>query len=113
MSAELQEPSLPPLPRRRLIDFLQVRHKRLAILPRHILQAVADLVDHAALDLRLWEDRLDRLLEAGQAVDARDEDVLHAPRLQVTHYGQPEVGPFAPVPDPMPQYIALPVAIHA
>ena len=93
--------------RGRLVDRLQVGHKRLAVFPGNIAQAVSYLVNDAALDLGLRKDRLNRLLEPDQAIDAGDEDILNAANLQVINHAQPEVGPFRAVPYPMPEYLSL------
>ncbi len=53
------------LTRKRLLDGFKVSDKRLAVLPGDVLQAIADLVDDAALDLDLREHRQDGLFETG------------------------------------------------
>ena len=65
-------------------------------------QAVAHEMDDASLDLGLGEDRVDRLREAFQAVNHRDQAVLDAPGPELVHHPQPELGPFALL-DPQPQ----------
>jgi hypothetical protein len=60
------------------VDRLEIAGDPLALAARHVLQAVADEVHHARLHHGLGEDRLDRLGEPLQAVDAADEDVLDA-----------------------------------
>lgn len=57
------------------------RHDRLAILPRHELQGMADQMHDAGLDHGLGEDGVDRLGEALQAVDDGDQDVGDAENL--------------------------------
>jgi hypothetical protein len=45
----------------------RVNHERFLVFPRHVFQAVADLMDNAALDERLREYRAQRVGESGQA----------------------------------------------
>jgi hypothetical protein len=49
-------------------------------------------VHDASLDLRLWEDRVDGLREALQAVHHRDQHILDAAVFQLGHHAQPEFG---------------------
>ena len=85
----------------------------LAVFPADVLQALADLVNDAALDGGLREDGLDRLLEAGEAVDTGHEDVLDPTRLQVADHAQPEVGALATVAQPVTQHVALSLQVDA
>src|SRR5690606_27963667 len=85
----------------------------LAIRPGHILQAIPNLMNNTALDLRFGKDSQDSVLEASQPIHAGDEDVLYTARLQVGYDTQPEVGAFAAFPDPMPQNISLAFQVHA
>ena len=87
----------------RLIDKLQVGHKRLAVFPGDVLQTVANLVDDAALHLGLREDGLDGLAETVQPVNTGQKDIRYAPVLQVGQDAQPEVGSFATVAEPVAQ----------
>jgi len=56
----------------------QRRGDQLAVLPARVGEAVADQVHDAGLDRGLGEHRPDRLKKAFEAVDHRDQDVLHA-----------------------------------
>src|ERR687893_1130114 len=58
----------------------------------------------ARLDLGLRKHRADRFGEALQAVDDRDQDVLHATVLQLVHHPQPELGALGLL-DPETQYL--------
>ncbi|MDP9310127.1 MAG: IS982 family transposase [Chloroflexota bacterium] len=49
-------------------------------------QALAHLMDDAALDLGLREHRLNSLLEARQPVNAGNQDVFHTAGLQIGHH---------------------------
>ena len=60
------------------VDQAQVGGDLLAVGVGDVAQAGADLVDDAGLHPGLREDGLDRLREAGEAVDAGDQDVLDA-----------------------------------
>ena len=57
------------------VDGLQGGGHLLAVLVGDEAHAAADLMHDAGLHQGLGEDGLDRLREAGQAVDAADEDV--------------------------------------
>jgi hypothetical protein len=73
------------------VDRPQVAGDLLALAPRHVLQAQADQVDDACLDGRAREDRLDRVGETLQAVDATDEDVADAALLELGQDLHPEL----------------------
>src|SRR6195952_2989741 len=62
---------------RGLVDRLQGCHDLLAVLPRDVGQRVAQQMDDARLHQGLREGSVDRLGEALQPVDHRDQDVLH------------------------------------
>src|SRR5690606_31485056 len=85
----------------------------LAIRPGHILQAVSDLVDNAALDLGSGKDGQNSVLEASQSIHAGDEDVLHTARLQVSYDTEPKIRAFAAFADPVPQNVSLTFQVHA
>lgn len=63
----------------------------------------------AMLHLRLGEDRRDRLGEADEAIDQRDEDVDHATTLELRHHPQPEACAFCLL-DPQAEYVLPAVA---
>lgn len=65
-------------------------------------------MDDGGLDPGLREDRLDRLGEATEPVDAADQDVLDAARAQVVEHRQPRARALALLP-PDPQDLALAV----
>ena len=73
------------------VDRLQVAGDLLALAARHVLEAVADQVHDARLHRGLREDRLDRLGEALQPVDAADQDVLDAALLELGEDLHPEL----------------------
>lgn len=93
------------------INGLQVSGKGFAILPDDVLEAVADLMNDAALDFHLGKDRADGFLEAGETIHTSDEHVLHAPVFQVCDHAQPETGPLLAVADPMPQNVLVTLQI--
>lgn len=61
-----------------LVDLLQIVGNFLALLPGHVIQAVAHHVDDAELNLGFRKYRFDGLREAFESIDAGDEDVLDA-----------------------------------
>ena len=63
-------------------------------------------MDDAGLHPRLREDRLDRLREAPEAVDAGDQDVCDAAAVQVVENGEPELRALGLLP-PDPEHVAL------
>ena len=63
-------------------------------------------MDDAGLHPGLGEDRLDRLREARQAVDAGDQDVVDAALVQVVEHGEPELGALGFLP-PDPEHLAV------
>src|SRR5215204_2850309 len=65
------------------VDRLQVAGDLLAFPPRDVVQAEANEVNDACLDGGLREDRLDRLGEPLEPVDAADQDVADAALLEV------------------------------
>lgn len=89
-----------------VVNHLQDRRGGLAILPRHSLHRVADQMHNTGLDHRTWEHRLDRLREALQPVNHRDQDVLDTAVLQLIQDRKPELGAFAPF-DPQPPHLFL------
>ncbi len=58
------------------VNFLQLGQEGLAIVPGDIFQAIADLMDDAALDLRLREDGQHGLLETAQPIQAGNENIF-------------------------------------
>ena len=73
------------------VDRLQIPGDLLALAPRDVLQRRADQMHDTRLDRRAREDRLDRLREPLQTVDAADQDVLDAAGLQVVEDLHPEL----------------------
>lgn len=67
----------------------------------------------AALHLGLRENGPNGLAETVQPIDTGQEDVGHAPVLQVGQDAQPEVGSFAAVTQPMTQNVPVALHIHA
>ena len=92
-----------------LIHLLQIEHESLAIRPSDVLQAVANLVNDATLDLGLGEDGQDRFFETAQSIHAGDENILHAATLQISDDTQPKVGAFTAIADPVAKrvFVAL------
>ncbi len=66
------------LARRRPVDRLEIRGKRLAVLPGDVGHAVPHLVDDTALNICTGKDRLDGGLKARQAADAAIKDVVYS-----------------------------------
>ena len=73
------------------VDRFEVAGDLLALAPRDVFEAVADQVHDARLHDGLGEDRLDRLREALQAVDAADQDVCDAALLELGEDLHPEL----------------------
>src|SRR5690554_1139816 len=94
------------------IDGAQIPRNGLAVLPADVAQAVADHVHDAQLDERLRVDRRDRLAEAGEAIDAANQDVFQSAVLKLGEHLEPELGPFA-VGDPESQQFLLPVEVQS
>ena len=90
------------------VDRLQVAGDLLALPAGHVLQAVADQMHDAGLDGRLGEDRLDRLGEALQPVDAADQDVPDAALLQIGEDLHPELRALGLL-EPHPEHVAVAV----
>jgi hypothetical protein len=65
------------------VDRFQGARDLLSLPARHVLQAVAQEMDNAGLDGGLGEDRLDRLGEPLEPVDAADQDVSDAAVLEL------------------------------
>ncbi len=76
------------------IDGFQRRSHGLAILVGDEVEAVAQQMHDAGLDLRLGEDGKDRFRKALQTVDDGDENILDATVFQLVHDAQPEFGAF-------------------
>lgn len=76
------------------VDGLEVGGDLLAFLPVDEFEAVAQLVDDAALDPTLGKDRFEGLGEAAEAVDAADEDVLEPAVFELGGDGEPEARAF-------------------
>ena len=55
---------------------------------------MADQVDDTGLNHSLGEGGVDRLGEALETIDDGEQDVLHAPVLELIHDPQPELGAF-------------------
>src|SRR4029450_12771690 len=110
--AQLQEVAFRLFAGAGLIDLFQIGHERLAVFPGDILQAVADLMDDAALDFGLQKDGMDGFFEAGQPINAGDEDVLDPTSLEVGDDTQPEVGAFCSIADPVAGYVTMPVQVY-
>jgi hypothetical protein len=88
------------------VDEPEVGGDLLALGIGDVAQAGADLMDDAGLHPCLREDSLDRLREAGEAVDAGDQHVLDAALVQVVEHGQPELGALGLLP-PDPEHLAV------
>src|SRR5690606_32148527 len=72
----------------------------------------AHLVDDTELDLGVGVDRVDRLGEALQAIHAGDQDVLHAPVLQLRQHIEPELRAFV-FRQPEPQQLLVAFQVNA
>ena len=69
--------------RGRAIDRPQIGPRRRGARARHIPEAVRHLVDNTELDLGFGKDRLDRLRQPFEAIDACDKTVLHPSIFQL------------------------------
>ena len=94
------------------VDLAQVGGERLAVLVGHEPHAGANLVHQAGLDGRVRERRFDRLREAGEPVDADEQDVGHAAGLQVGEDVQPELRALGLL-EPQAEHVALAVEVDA
>jgi hypothetical protein len=74
------------------VDTLERSRNRLSVFPGDEIEAVAQQMDDASLDRRLWENGGDRLGEALEAVDNRDQDIFDAAVFQLVHDAQSEFG---------------------
>src|SRR5512134_3713279 len=74
-----------------LVDLLQRRGNRLAVLVRDEGARMADEMDDAGLHLGLRKDSGDRLRKALQAVDDGDQHVLDAAAFQLVHHPEPKL----------------------
>ena len=72
-----------------------------------------NLVNDAALNLRLRQDGVDGIGKAGQSIDTGNENVLDPARLQVSDHTQPEVGAFSSGADPVSPHISVAFQIDA
>ena len=76
------------------VDGLEVGGDLLALFPVDEFEAVAQLVDDAALNAAFGIDRFKGLSEAAETVDAADEDVLTPAVFKLGGDGQPEASSF-------------------
>src|SRR3954454_21289610 len=76
----------------RAVDVPQRRSHGRAVLIGDKGQALAQQMDDAGLDRGLRENGRDCLWKALQAVDDRDQDILHTPVFELVHDLQPELG---------------------
>src|SRR3954471_13862051 len=86
------------------VDLLQRRGDLPAIFIRDEVERPANQMHDAGLDLGLREHGADRLGEALQPVDDRDQDVGEATVLQLVHHPQPELGTLGLL-DPEPEHL--------
>src|SRR5580704_5431617 len=93
------------------VDRLDGGQDRLAVLPRHKRQAVADQVHDAGLHDRLRINRGDRLGKALESIHHGDQDVVDTARLELVDHLEPEFGAFALF-DPQPEHILLAIGIE-
>jgi hypothetical protein len=90
------------------VDGLEVARDGLAVGVGDVAHRAADLADDAGLHPRLGEHGLDRFREAGQAVEAADQNVVDTAVVQVVEHGQPELGALGVLP-PDAEHLALAV----
>src|SRR6266508_2153729 len=88
------------------VDRLQVASDLLPLPPRHVLEAMPDQVYHTRLHDRVREDRLDRLREALQPVDAAEQDVGDAALLELAQHLHPELRALRLL-EPHPEHVPL------
>ena len=104
---------LQPFPFRcRRVYFPEIGAQRLPILERHKPGGVSDHVDDAELNARFGKDGMDRLGQAGQSINAGDEDVLHPAVFQFGHDARPELSALAST-DPEAQCVLFPTGIES
>ena len=94
------------------VDLAQVGGERFAVLVGHEAHAGADLMHQAGLDGRVREGRLDRLREAGQPVDADEQDVGDAAGLQIAENVKPELRALRLL-EPQTEHVTLAVEVDA
>ena len=87
------------------VDGLDRRRQRLAVFPTGVIQTVADQVHDAGLQRGRRKHRRQRLGHALQAIGDGDQDVGHAPGLQIVEDLHPELGAFGAF-DPQPENVA-------
>ena len=95
-----------------VVDRLQGGGDGLAVLPGRELHAVAKQMNDASLNNRLRIGSRDRLGKALQPIDNGQQDVLHAPILQLVQDAQPELGALVLF-DPQAQHLLGTVGSHA
>jgi hypothetical protein len=88
------------------VDELEITSDGLAVLVGDVAHRRSDLVHDAGLHPGRGEDGLDRLGEAGEPIDAADQDVLDAALVEVVEDGQPELRALCFLP-PDPEHVAL------
>ena len=60
------------------VDRLQISHQLLQVFVGNIFRGIPNLMDHAVLNLRFWEDGLNCCGKTGQVVRAGNEDIFYA-----------------------------------
>src|SRR5215469_18976424 len=66
--------------------------RRLAVFPGDEIETVAQQMNNAGLDHRLWKNGGNRVGKPFEAVDDGDQNVLDATVFQLVHDAQPEFG---------------------
>lgn|GEM_PF-4852226 len=79
---------------RRSVDCLQVGGDFLTLFSGNIVQAVPHHMNDTELNLRIREDGLNGFGKPFEAIDAGDEDIPHAPALQLGDDLEPELRAF-------------------
>lgn len=95
-----------------LADRREIRLKRTAVVPDHVLEASTDRVNNTFLHLGMREHALARFREAGQAIDAGDEDVADTAVLQVGQHPLPKPRAFR-IAGPQTQAVLFALQRHA
>lgn len=69
-------------------------------------------MDNAGLDHGPFPDGVDRVRQAFEPVADADADILHAPVLDLSQHGEPELGAFPALARPQPEDVPLTAGAH-
>ena len=94
------------------IHGFQIGHESLQVFVRNVFAGIPQLVNHAVLNLRFREHRMDGCIETSQIVCTCDKNILYAPIPQTIQYGRPKLCALI-LADPHAQNIFATVQIKA